>query len=80
MTPDDARELRALADARSGGGDGFEICIGGRRRGDDEERIAPTLASLAESGVVDWWAGAGAGRNTPLERVRDLIAGGPLVL
>jgi alkanesulfonate monooxygenase SsuD/methylene tetrahydromethanopterin reductase-like flavin-dependent oxidoreductase (luciferase family) len=78
MRPDDARALRALADARPGGGDGFEICIGGRRRGDDETADRGYVASLAASGVVDWWA-EWVPADTPLERVRELLAGGPLL-
>jgi alkanesulfonate monooxygenase SsuD/methylene tetrahydromethanopterin reductase-like flavin-dependent oxidoreductase (luciferase family) len=76
MTPDDVRRLRGLASSRPDGGRGFTIVIGGRRRGDDLESERRYIASLADAGA-DWW-NEWVPPETPVKRVRELVAAGPL--
>jgi alkanesulfonate monooxygenase SsuD/methylene tetrahydromethanopterin reductase-like flavin-dependent oxidoreductase (luciferase family) len=57
VTADDVHRLRADADKRPGGGDGFTILVGGRERGTeakDLERDRAYVTTLAEAGA-DWW-------------------------
>jgi len=75
MTPDDVRELAALAAERPGGGH-FDIVIGGRRRGADEDAERELIASIAEAGAT-WW-NEWVPPDTPLERVREIACAGPL--
>lgn len=76
MTPHDVRELRAAADSRRDGGAGFTIAIGGRQRRDDLGAEREYIASLAEAGA-DWW-NEWVHPQTPVAKVRELLAAGPL--
>jgi alkanesulfonate monooxygenase SsuD/methylene tetrahydromethanopterin reductase-like flavin-dependent oxidoreductase (luciferase family) len=76
MTGEDVRELASLAAGRADGGEGFDIVIGGRRRGDDEDAERSLIASVAEAGAT-WW-NEWVPPDTPRDRVCELIAGGPL--
>jgi len=76
MTPDDVRRLRELASSRPDGGRGFAIVIGGRQRRDDLESERRYIASLADAGA-DWW-NEWVPPETPVKRVRELVAAGPL--
>jgi alkanesulfonate monooxygenase SsuD/methylene tetrahydromethanopterin reductase-like flavin-dependent oxidoreductase (luciferase family) len=70
MRPADVRQLRERR------GDGFDIAIGGRRRRDDEAAERELIAAIAEAGAT-WW-NEWVSPDTPIERVRELIIGGPL--
>ncbi|MEJ7689598.1 MAG: LLM class flavin-dependent oxidoreductase [Nocardioidaceae bacterium] len=57
VTPDDVRRLRADAEERADGGDGFVILVGGRERAHEPNQVASDrryVAELAEAGA-DWW-------------------------
>lgn len=70
MRPDDVRALREL------GGADYEISIGGRPRGPNEDAERALIAEIAAAGA-SWWQ-EWVAPDTPLERVRELIAAGPL--
>ena len=76
MTPDDVRRLRELASSRPDGGRGFAVVIGGRRRQEDLAAERRYIASLAAAGA-DWW-NEWVPPQTPVERVAELVAAGPL--
>jgi alkanesulfonate monooxygenase SsuD/methylene tetrahydromethanopterin reductase-like flavin-dependent oxidoreductase (luciferase family) len=70
MRPEDVRALRQQR------GERFDIAVGGRRRRDDGAAERELVASIAEAGA-SWW-NEWVPPDTPLERVRELIGGGPL--
>jgi alkanesulfonate monooxygenase SsuD/methylene tetrahydromethanopterin reductase-like flavin-dependent oxidoreductase (luciferase family) len=70
MRPDDVRSLREQRP------DGFDIVVGGRRRGADEDAERELVASIAEAGAT-WW-NEWLPPDTPLEQVRELVGAGPL--
>jgi alkanesulfonate monooxygenase SsuD/methylene tetrahydromethanopterin reductase-like flavin-dependent oxidoreductase (luciferase family) len=76
MSPDDVRELRRLASERPDHGAAFTITIGGRPRGPDPNAERRYVTSIAEAGA-DWW-NEWVPPQTPVDRVRELIAAGPL--
>ena len=76
MTPNDVRELRSLASERPDGGRDFTIAVGGRQRREDLDEERRYIASIEEAGA-DWW-NEWVHPTTPVERVRELLAAGPL--
>jgi hypothetical protein len=79
VTPDDVRRLRADADQRPGGGDGFVILVGGRERATDPDELAADrryVAELASAGT-DWWQEYVPPR-LPYAEARRRIEAGPL--
>ena len=50
MSPDDVRALRGLAGDRP-----YDLCVGGRRRGEDEDAEREWIRSVADAGAT-WWA------------------------
>lgn len=54
VTSDDVRRLRAEADHRPGGGDGYVIAVGGRERSADVDSDRHYVGALTEAGA-DWW-------------------------
>jgi alkanesulfonate monooxygenase SsuD/methylene tetrahydromethanopterin reductase-like flavin-dependent oxidoreductase (luciferase family) len=70
MSPDDVRALRALAGDRP-----YDVCVGGRHRGEDEDAEREWIASVADAGAT-WWAEfvPAAERHA----MRKAVDGGPL--
>ncbi len=79
VTPDDVRRLRADADDRPRGGDGYLIAVGGRERAVDAAGLRDDRAyvhALADAGV-DWWHEYVPPR-LPFEEACRRIDSGPL--
>lgn len=75
MTAADAAEIRSVVLAEREDLAGFEICFGGRERGEDWDRERDHIGSLAEAGV-SWWAEwVKPGESG---RVTEAVARGPL--
>ncbi|HTD50158.1 MAG TPA: LLM class flavin-dependent oxidoreductase, partial [Acidimicrobiia bacterium] len=66
LTPDDARALRAVIEARRVGGTPFDVCLHGPRE---------LAADFAEAGVS--WFMESCGPEQPLDDVRRIIGNGP---
>jgi hypothetical protein len=49
MSPDEVRALRGLAGDRP-----YDVCVGGRRRREDEEAEREWIRGVAEAGAT-WW-------------------------
>lgn len=77
VTPDDVRRLRAEADQRSGGGDGYVIAVGGRERSADVDADRHYVQALAEAGA-DWWHEYVPPRLS-FDEARSRIASGPVM-
>jgi alkanesulfonate monooxygenase SsuD/methylene tetrahydromethanopterin reductase-like flavin-dependent oxidoreductase (luciferase family) len=77
VSADDVRKLRSdAADTRQDEGTGFDICVGGRERGEDESAERAYLAEIEEAGAT-WWHEY-LPPSTPVEAARERIGRGPL--
>ncbi|HEX3328066.1 MAG TPA: LLM class flavin-dependent oxidoreductase [Actinomycetota bacterium] len=75
MTPDDVRALARLVERERGSLDGYEIAVGGSRRGDDWDRERKHIAAVEEAGATYWMEWAPPGE---LETMRSLASREPL--
>jgi alkanesulfonate monooxygenase SsuD/methylene tetrahydromethanopterin reductase-like flavin-dependent oxidoreductase (luciferase family) len=70
MTPEDVRALRRLAGDRP-----YDVCVGGRERGEDEDAEREWIASVADAGAT-WWAEFVAAAER--DAMRSAVERGPL--
>jgi alkanesulfonate monooxygenase SsuD/methylene tetrahydromethanopterin reductase-like flavin-dependent oxidoreductase (luciferase family) len=76
-TPEEVRQLKALAGSQRGKHAAFDIAVGGRRRGDDWEAERALIRSLAEAGAT-WWTEYLPPDLGGVDQVARHIEGGPL--
>jgi alkanesulfonate monooxygenase SsuD/methylene tetrahydromethanopterin reductase-like flavin-dependent oxidoreductase (luciferase family) len=76
-TPEDVRSLKAQADSRRAASAPFDIALGGRHRGDDQEQERALIRSLAEAGAT-WWIEYVPPQIGGLDAIRASIERGPL--
>jgi alkanesulfonate monooxygenase SsuD/methylene tetrahydromethanopterin reductase-like flavin-dependent oxidoreductase (luciferase family) len=77
MTPDDVRELKALAERQRPRSTPFDIALGGRQRDDDWDKERALIRSLAEAGGT-WWVEYLSPQLGGVEELRACIERGPL--
>ncbi|MDP9225611.1 MAG: LLM class flavin-dependent oxidoreductase [Actinomycetota bacterium] len=75
MTPADVAQLAQLVSDERGSLDGYDIAVGGRRRGDDWQRERDHIAAVEEAGATYWMEWAPPGE---LEEMRNVSAREPL--
>ena len=72
MEPGDVAQVRALAPGRP-----FDICVGGRERGDDWDRDREQIRAVAAAGATWWCEWVKPGDR---QRTFDAVRRGPLGL
>ncbi len=77
ITPDDVRALKAFVERHRTASTPFDICLGGERRGSDEEAERARIGSLAEAGAT-WWTEYFPPETGGFEVVRAGVKAGPL--
>ncbi len=77
LTPDDVRAMRALVARERGTLDGFDVALGGRRRGQDWDAERAHIRAVAEAGAT-WWVEYVSQEIGDLAAARAAVVRGPL--
>lgn len=75
LTPEDVREMRALASERRGGDEPFDIRVSGSTAGGNRDEVRQRVARLAEAGAT-WWD-ENLSRGMSLAEARERTRLGP---